>query len=177
MSFLLLITAASLAAWIPQALLGRGRDLQMAMRHGLALGLVFTGIDHFASAETRYVPMMPAFLAPQAMFLVQASGVAELLGAMALLMPSTLYRRLRLPDLRPAAGVALAVMFAVLVVANINVAVQGAQVDGLAFGRTYYLIRPFLQPIFILWALYSTGWLRRRATARQEGTPQPLEPT
>ncbi len=157
MSFLLLITAASLLAWIPQALLGIPRDFRMAMRHGLALGLVFTGIDHFVSAETRYVPMIPPFLASQALFLVQASGAAELLGAVALLMPSGLYRWLRLPDLRPAAGIALAVMFAVLVIANINVAMQGTQVEGLEFGRTYYLIRPFLQPIFILWALYSTG--------------------
>ena len=80
-------------------------------------------------------------------------------------MPSGLYRRLRLPDLRPAAGIALAVMFALLVIANINVAMQGTHVDGLEFGRTYYLIRPFLQPIFILWALYSTGWLRQRTAA------------
>ncbi len=165
MSFLLLITVASLVAWIPQALLGHRRDLRMAMRHGLALGLVFTGVDHFVSAETRYVPMIPPFLGSQALFLVQASGAAELLGAVALLMPAALYRRMRLPDLRPAAGVALGVMFAVLVIANINVAVQGAQVDGLEFGRAYYVVRPFLQPIFILWALYATGWLRRRQAA------------
>ena len=162
MSFLLFITAASLVAWIPQALLGHRRDLRMAMRHGLALGLVFTGIDHFVSAETRYVPMIPSLLASQALFLVQASGAAELLGAAALLAPAALYRRMRLPDLRPAAGVALALLFAVLVLANINVAVQGTQVDGLEFGRTYYVIRPFLQPLFILWALYATGWLPRR---------------
>ena len=163
MSFLLVITVASLVAWIPQARLGHRRDLRMAMRHGLALGLVFTGIDHFVSADTRYVPMIPPFLASQALFLVQASGVAELLGAAALLMPGALYRRLGLPDLRPAAGVGLAVMFAVLVIANVNVAVQGTQVAGLDFGRAYYLIRPFLQPVFILWALYCTGWLPRRA--------------
>lgn len=173
MSFLLLITAATLLAWIPQALLGNRYDLRMAMRHGLALGLVFTGIDHFVSAETRYVPMIPPFLALQALVLVQASGAAELLGAVALLMPAAAYRRVRLPDLRPAAGIALALMFAVLVIANINVAVQGAQVDGLEFGRTYYLIRPFLQPIFILWALHATGWLPRRTAASRGAGPEP----
>lgn len=159
MSFLLLISVASLLAWIPQALLARRRDLRMAMRHGLALGLLFTGIDHFVSAELRYVPMIPAFLQPQALLLVQLSGAAELLGAVALLMPAALYRRLGLPDLRPAAGIGLAILFAVLVIANVNVALQGSQVAGLEFGRTYYLVRPFLQPIFMAWALYSVGLL------------------
>jgi uncharacterized membrane protein len=124
MSFLLLITVASALAWIPQALLGDRRDLRMAMRHGLALGLIFTGLDHFVSAQTRYVPMIPQFLDSQALLLVHASGAAELLGAAALLMPAALYRRLGLPDLRPAAGLALAILFAMLVIANINVAVQ-----------------------------------------------------
>lgn len=174
MSFLSLIIVASLLAWIPQALLGDRRGLRMAMRHGLALGLVFTGIDHFVSAQTRYVPMIPPFLESHALLLVQASGVAELLGAVALLAPAALYRRMRLPDLRPAAGVGLAVMFALLVIANVNVAMQGTHVDGLEFGRTYYLVRPFLQPVFILWALYATGWLPRRASARQGDGPQPV---
>jgi uncharacterized membrane protein len=166
MSFLLLITVASALAWIPQALLGDRRDLRMAMRHGLALGLIFTGLDHFVSAQTRYVPMIPQFLDSQALLLVHASGAAELLGAAALLMPAALYRRLGLPDLRPAAGLALAILFAMLVIANINVAVQGTEVAGLEFGRTYYLLRPFMQPIFILWALHATGWLPRRAASR-----------
>ena len=56
-------------------------------------------------------------------------------------------------------------------IANVNVAVQGAHVDGLEFGRTYYVIRPFLQPVFILWALYVTGWLARRDQRPREAQP------
>ena len=157
MSFLLLIVAASLLAYIPQLFLGDRRDVRMAMRHGMALGLLFTGIDHFVNASSRYVPMIPDFLAPLALPLVHISGLAELAGAVGLLLPVAVFRRLRLPNLQAGAGIGLAVLFAVLLTANINVAIEGSHVEGMEFGRTYYLLRPFFQPLFIAWALYSVG--------------------
>lgn len=166
MSFLILILAASLLAYLPQFVFGDRRDLRMAMRHGMALGLLFTGVDHFVHAGSRYVPMIPDFLAPLALPLVQISGAAELLGAVGLFLPAAIYRRMKLPDLQRAAGIGLALLFALLVVANINVAVKGSHVEGLEFGRTYYLVRPFLQPLFMVWALYCVGllsWPRRAA--------------
>lgn len=167
MSFLVLILAASLLAYIPQYLFGNRRDLRMAMRHGMALGLLFTGTDHFVHATTRYAPMVPDALAAMALPLVHVSGLAEILGAAGLLLPVGVYRRMRLPDLQRAAGIGLAVLFALLVVANIDVALRGDTVEGLPFGRTYYLLRPFLQPLFIAWALYSVGYPDRRLAASQ----------
>jgi uncharacterized membrane protein len=160
MSFLALILVASLFAYGVQRLCGRPGDHRLAMRHGMALGLLFTGVDHFVSAELRYVPMIPDLLAPMALQLVHISGAAELLGAAGLLVPASVYRRLGLPDLQRATGVALAVLFALLVTANVHVALKGSGVHGLDFGQTYFLVRPLLQPVFIAWALYSVGLLR-----------------
>lgn len=157
MSFLALLLVASALAYLAQFLFSDRRDLRRAMRHGLALGLLFTGTDHFVNGEARYLPMMPGAFGPLALPLVWLSGVAELAGAIALLVPARLASRLGWPRLHRVAGVALAVMFAILVIANVNMAIQGTDVKGLAFGQTYLLIRPFLQPIFIAWALYACG--------------------
>ena len=157
MSFLFLMLAVSLLAYIPQYFVGDRRDYRMALRHGMAGGFLFTGIDHFAHAQTRYVPMMPDFLAEYAPELVYFTGAAELAGACGLLVPLAVYHRLGLSHGRKWAGIGLAVMLALLVLANINVALKGGHVQGLEFGAWYYWLRPVLQPIFILWALYASG--------------------
>ncbi|HZH06810.1 MAG TPA: hypothetical protein VEY69_09055, partial [Lautropia sp.] len=100
MSFLVLILSASLLAYVPQFFLGDRRDLRMAMRHGMAIGLLFTGVDHFLNAATRYVPMIPDFLAPLAVPLVYVTGLAEIAGAIGLLVPVVVFRRLHLPNLQ-----------------------------------------------------------------------------
>ena len=107
--------------------------------------------------------MMPNFLADHALPLVYFTGVAELAGASGLVVPLAVYKRLGLPNLRKWAGLGLAVMLALLVIANINVALKGGSVQGLEFGAWYYWVRPLFQPIFILWALYVSGvlWDRR----------------
>jgi hypothetical protein len=48
------------------------------------------------------------------------------------------------------------------VVANIHVALEGSRVQGLEFGAWYYYLRPFFQPIFMLWALFVSGVIWRR---------------
>ena len=161
MSFLALLIVASALAWLAQYPFSDRRDLRLAMRHGLALALLFTGTDHFVNDQARYLPMMPAAFGPLALPLVWISGAAELAGAIALLVPVRLANRLGWPGLHRAAGIALAVMFALLVIANINMAIQGTDVKGLEFGQTYLVIRPFLQPIFMLWALHAGGVIGR----------------
>ncbi|USA39868.1 DoxX family protein [Pelagerythrobacter marinus] len=123
------------------------------MRYGMAGAFLFTGFDHFLSLETRYLPMIPPYLGPFGRELVIASGVAELAGAIGLLLPRAAWSRLRLPDMRPVAGVGLALLLSVTVLANAHVAEAGLEVQGLSAGQTYAAIRPLLQPIFILWAL------------------------
>lgn len=101
--------------------------------------------------------MLPDFLADYALGLVYFSGAAELVGAVGLVVPLSVYRRLGLPNLRKWAGIGLAVMLALLVAANVNVAIEGSSVRGLEFGSWYYWLRPFIQPLFILWALFVSG--------------------
>jgi uncharacterized membrane protein len=131
----------------------------MAMRHGMAGGFTFTGIDHFVHARNRYVPMLPDVLAEYALALVYMSGAAELAGAIGLVLPLATYRQLDLPNLRKWAGIGLALLLVFLVLANVNVAVKGSGVQGLEFGAWYYWLRLLFQPIFILWALFVAGIL------------------
>lgn len=91
----------------------------------MALGLLFNGIDHFASAHTRYLPMIPDALAPVGLELVYVSGLAELAAAVVLLVPARVFTTIGWRNAHRAAGIALAALFSLLVVANINVAVKG----------------------------------------------------
>ena len=151
------MTLFSLIAYIPQYFLGDRKNYRTALRRGMAGGFTFTGIDHFLSAETRYVPMLPDFLDIYALELVYFVGIAELLGALGLILPLTIYKRLNLPNLRRWAGIGLSTMLVFIAIANIKVAMKGTSVEGLEFGAWYYWLRPFLQPIIILWALYVSG--------------------
>lgn len=157
MSFLLLIMGASALAWVVCRLAGGRPGLQWAMRWGMGLGFVFTGVDHFVNAQLRYVPMIPDLLAAQALFWVYLTGVAELAGGLGLLAPQRLLDRLGMPRLHKLAGLGLAVLLVCVVVANVHVAQQGQQVHGLPFGAWYYWVRPLLQPVFVVWALYCSG--------------------
>jgi uncharacterized membrane protein len=153
MSFLVLMAALSVVAYGPQVLWGDRGDWRMALRHGMGGAFLFTGVDHFVSLETRYLPMIPPYLANWGVELVMISGVLELAGAAGLLMPLAGWHRLKLPNLRPLAGLGLAMLLSVMVIANAHVAQAGAQVDGLPFGKDYAALRPLLQPFILLWAL------------------------
>jgi hypothetical protein len=109
MSFLLFMIALSALAYAPQWLLGDRKDYRMAMRHGMAGGFVFTGIDHFVNSHSRYVPKLPEFVADYAVDLVYLAGAMELAGAIGLVIPLAVYSRLGLPNLRKWAGIGLMV--------------------------------------------------------------------
>lgn len=167
MSFFFLISLAAGLAWSLSHLFKRPLDLRGSMRWGMGLGFIFTGVDHFVSAASRYAPMIPDALAEHALAWVYLTGVAELAGGLGLLLPVALYHRLGLPNLQRPAGIGLAVMLVCVVAANINVALKGQSVQGLDFGAWYYWIRPLFQPVFIAWALYSAGvWPRSIAASK-----------
>jgi catechol 2,3-dioxygenase-like lactoylglutathione lyase family enzyme len=44
-----------------------------------------------------------------------------------------------------------------------NVAIESSSVRGLEFGSWYYSLRPFIQPLFVLWVLFVSGviWQQR----------------
>jgi uncharacterized membrane protein len=149
--------AFSILAYIPQWLFGDRKDCRMALRYGMAGGFVLSGIDHFVNTETRYVPMIPAFLAPHGVELVYGTGVAELAGALGLVVPLAIYHRLGLPNLRQWAGIGIALMLTGLMVANVNIAVQASSGAHLAFAAWTYWLRLLFQPLFVVWALYASG--------------------
>lgn len=157
MSFFIMISLAAIVAWAFSRLFRRGLDWQSSMRWGMGLGFLFTGVDHFMSASTRYAPMIPDALAGHALAWAYVTGVEELAGGLGLLIPVAVYRRCGLPNLQKQAGIWLAVMLVCIVTANINVALKGQTVQGLEFGAWYFWIRPLFQPVFIMWALYCVG--------------------
>ncbi|KAB7622660.1 DoxX family protein [Alkalilimnicola sp. S0819] len=170
MSFLLLMMGIGAVSWVVQLLGGRGRDLRLAMRNGMAGGFLFTGIDHFVNDTSRYLPMMPEFFGSLSLPLVWFTGAAELAGAVGLLLPLAWYRRLGLPNLRYWAGIGLALLLSLMVIANINVAIRGSGVAGLEFGAWYFWLRPLFQPFIIAWALYAAGVLARQSEAANGAT-------
>ena len=153
MAFVGMMAVAALLSYLPQWVWGDRRDWRMPLRHGMAAAFLFAGIDHLLHLETRYLPMIPPYLSAYGRDLVVASGIMELLGAVALLLPGRWRRHWRAAWLRPAAGLALALLLSVMVLANAHMATTQASVDGLPFGPLYYTLRPFLQPFIILWAL------------------------
>lgn len=157
MSFLLLMAVVAAVSWLGCRAFRVSRPVRTHMRMGAAGAFLFTGVDHFVNANERYVPMMPDFFEPFSLWLVWLTGAAELAGAIGLLVPLAVYARLGLPDLRYWAGIGLAVMLALVVIANVNVAIKGSGVDGIGFGDWYFWLRPFFQPLIILWVLYAAG--------------------
>ena len=74
MSFFFLISIGSVLAWALSRLFKRPLDLRASMRWGMGLGFLFTGVDHFVSASTRYAPMIPDALAAHALAWVYLTG-------------------------------------------------------------------------------------------------------
>ncbi len=165
MSFLLLMSIIAVAAWLG-GLIGKwDKDLRSVMRVGAAGAFLVTGTDHFLNAKDRYLPMMPDFFGSASLPLVWFTGGAEIAGAIALLVPLRLYASLKMPNLRYWAGIGLAVMLACMVMANINVAIEGTGVAGIDAGKWYFWTRPFLQPVIMFWILYAAGVVIRHDKA------------
>lgn len=149
--------ALSALAYVPQWLLGDRKDYRMAFRHGMAGGLIWSGIDHFVSTESRYVPMLPSFFASHGVAVIYATGVLELAGALGLVVPLAVYRRLGLPNLRKWAGIGLALLLGALMVANVHIAEVATGGKTFAFAAWLYWLRLLFQPLFVIWALYVGG--------------------
>lgn len=145
MAFFVFIFAAALTAAGVQFAAGLGIDVSMAMRWGMAAGLLFFGADHWLKPG-RYLPMMPRFV-PYPRAVVLFTGLCEIAGGIGLLIPG----------LRLLAGFMLAVYFVCVFPANIKNAVEGLVVEGLPRNRWYYWLRLPFQPVAIGWVLYCSG--------------------
>jgi uncharacterized membrane protein len=146
MQFLAVLVLATLAAWALPARLG-GRSLRDAMRRGLGVGFLFTGVSHLAMPDsflvyfTDWVPFVEG--------IVSATGLAEVIGGLALFA-----RRFRRP-----VGLAMAAYLVLVFPANVYAAVAGVDetLPGLVDAAWYPWVRLPFQALFVWWALRSTA--------------------
>ena len=120
-----------------------------ATRAGLAVMLLFTASAHFTNMRHDLARMVPPSI-PHPMEFIYFTGVCEILGAFGLVVPRT----------RVAAAVALIVLFATLLPANIHAARAGVTLRGKP--ATPLALRVPMQILFI--AL--TAWAGVYASAR-----------
>ena len=98
-----------------------------------------------------FLPIMPPSI-PYPRQVVVATGVAEIMGAVGLLMPRV----------RRAAAIGLALYAVGVYPANVYHALARKNVPPLPDSWWYHGPRLAFQPVFVWWALYSGGLLRRR---------------
>lgn len=130
--------------------------IRPALRWLLAAFYALAGAIHLAWPEP-FLPIMPAFVpAPEAVVLW--TGVAEILGAAALVQPWSL-------PLRRAGGWGLALYALCVWPANINhFALDMAREDG-GLGLAYHVPRMIAQPVIIWLALWVGECLGQRRRA------------
>jgi uncharacterized membrane protein len=127
--------------------------LRPAARLILAVLFAGAGVLHLVSPEP-FLQITPDWV-PFADLVIRWTGVAEIAGAIGLLIPRT----------RVAAGWALAAYAVAVFPANVKHALEGVEVAGLPTGWWYHGPRLALQPVIVLWCLWASGAsdrLRRR---------------
>jgi uncharacterized membrane protein len=131
--------------------------LRSGMRWLMAAFYLAAGLLHLGSPDA-FLPIVPAWVpAPREIILL--TGVAEIAGAIGLLIPW----------LRKAAGIGLALYALGVFPANIKHAVEGITLAGLPSSWWYHAPRLAMQPVLIWWALYAGGvvhWPWRSARSR-----------
>ena len=128
--------------------------MRSAARLVLALAYLTAGIAHIAAPEG-FVRITPAWV-PAPELVVLATGLCEIAGAIALLFVPTLHR---------AAGWAFAAYAVCVFPANINHALNGIAIGGIALGWGYHGPRLASQPVLVWWALWAVciiDWPFRR---------------
>ena len=117
---------------------------KVILRWVLTVFMVGAGFNHFVSPDA-YVGMMPAEL-PAPLLLVQISGVAEILGALGLILPQT--RRL--------AAWGLIALFVAVFPANLNMAINELPLGTTHVATWMLWARLPLQLVLIAWAFWYT---------------------
>lgn len=119
----------------------------------LAAAYLAVGIIHLRSPEG-FLPIVPDWV-PYPRDVVLATGVAEIAGAIGLMIPR----------LRRAAAWGLAAYAVCVYPANIKHAMEGIAVSGQVLGWGYHVPRLLAQPVIVWWALWAGGvtdWPFRR---------------
>ena len=126
---------------------------RLAMRWLMAAFYLGAGLLHLRSPDA-FLPIVPGWV-PAPREVVLLTGVAEIAGAIGLLVPR----------FRKAAGIGLALSALCVLPANIPHAIEGVALAGLPSTWWYHAPRLALQPVLIWWALYAGGvidWPWRR---------------
>ena len=119
----------------------------------LGLMLIFTGVSHLTTRRLEFQAQVPNQLKEVANFVVLASGFAEILLGVGLLV---LWRY------RIAIGWVTAIFFVAIFWGNISQFVNGTDAFGLDIGAERF-VRLLFQPLLVMWALLSTGaWSARK---------------
>ena len=122
----------------------KGR-VRTALRWLLALAYGYAGYLHLIQPEP-FLAITPPWV-PQPELVVAATGVAELLGAIGLMIPRA----------RKAAGWGLALYALCVWPANVHHALANVAIGGETLSWWYHGPRLALQPVIIWWALWASG--------------------
>ena len=119
----------------------------------VALGafLLSAGASHLTVSRLECQAQVPTWLPLDPDFVVISSGIVEILLGLSLI---TLWR------FRKRVGLVVALFFVAIFPGNINQFVNGIDAFGLN-SDSARAVRLLFQPVLILWALWSTGALRR----------------
>ena len=135
--------------------------IQTIFRILLGITLLYTGIGHLTFARTDFLAQVPQWLPLDGDLVVVLSGVVEIVLGAALII-SVKYRAI--------VGWIVAAFFVAVFPGNISQYVNGIDAFGLNTDTARF-IRLFFQPVFIAWALWSSGawqmW-RKRNLADEE---------
>lgn len=119
----------------------------------VALGVVLisAGVSHLTVSRVEFQAQVPTWLPLDPDFVVISSGIVEIFLGLALI---TLW------PFRKRVGLVTALFFVAIFPGNINQLVNGIDAFGLN-SDSARATRLLFQPVLVLWALWSTGALRR----------------
>lgn len=126
------------------------RDWGTALRYALAAMFLLTAWAHFGSLRAELVRMVPPFF-PNPELLVTLTGVAEILGAIGLLVPR----------FAPAAALGLTLLLLAVFPANVYAALNELTLGGRPV--TELLPRALMQVVFLAATIAATARGRRQA--------------
>ena len=121
----------------------RQEQLRTGMRWLMAVFYFVAGVIHLKSPGS-FLPIVPDWV-PMPVQVVLLTGVAEIAGAIGLMIPR----------LRWLAGVGLAAYAVAVFPANIKHALDGIAVGGAQLGPGYHVPRLLFQPVLVWWALFA----------------------
>jgi len=127
------------------------RSLRAVSQVALGVVLVSAGVSHLTVSRVEFQAQVPTWLPLDPDFVVISSGIVEILLGLALI---TLW------PLRKRVGLVTALFFVAIFPGNINQLVNGIDAFGLN-SDSARAARLLFQPVLVLWALWSTGALRR----------------